>query len=259
MTGRRGAQGVSLLCALALGAVIASSAIAAPTGYTAFTCAKVGVGGKFKAPHCKSSDAGPGEWSHKKITEKIEITTTNVSTAAETTAAAPVKLTAGIGSEIVFQCAKVQGEGTLENKIEGEEMYVEIRGQLHYTECLVIKPVGVGCKVKEGTFITNELTGTTKGQGMDLNIAPTTGTAFVSVTVEGCKILEPLSPVPFVGSFKVRELEASGATFTTTHADVTSQNTFKAFGQKAALESSLTIKSKAASTPISFTTPPYSE
>lgn len=267
MTGRRVALGISVLCALAFGAVAVASASAAPTGYTAFTCEHVAPGtGNFQKPHCLPGDGGIGDYTHHPVTTVTTISVTNANTASETKAAQPSVFKGAIsGVQTTVVCTGLGGSGKLENKINGEEMYVEVTELIiTYTGCTVTAPAGKGCIVKEkgvtgeGVIVTNKLTATTKEQGMDLQISRSGEAVLALIPIEGCAPGPAKGTYPLGGSLKVTEIEASGGTLTTTHAEITTQNTVTLAGQKAGLEGSLTLKGTSGDA-LTVTTPPYSE
>jgi hypothetical protein len=234
-----------VLCALALSAFAAPSAFAVTTGYTAFTCKNVGTGnGTRSDAHCLTETPG-GAWTHKSFTKATDLTATNEGTAAGTTAKAPSILEGKAAGVITaIECSTVMGNGTMSNKAAGEEMYIHGEGTLNYSGCIVTKPVGKSCVVKEGKVNTNPLTATTEKQGMDLKFQPKEGETFAEITIEKCTVAGLNNTFPVTGSLKVEEIETQGATASTTHEKITKQETLKFAGQNAGLSGSLTFKGK---------------
>jgi hypothetical protein len=259
MSARKTTIGIVLVGALAFSVLVAASASAAPTGYTAFTCKKVESGGTFTKAHCRKADAGSGAYAHVGFAEKTSITFTNAGTATETTTAQPAFLKSTIlGVKLGISCTTVSGTGTIENGKEGEEMFVGIAGIITYSGCTVTEPAGKGCVVKGGSLTTKELSATTKGKGMNLEFIPKSGTTFVEITIEGCSVSALNGTFAVSGSLTVPEIEASGATLSTTEAQVTEAGTLKWGGNKAGLEGSVTVKgpSGAGISMTTVTTPP---
>ena len=242
MSKRKTALGIAVLFALALSAFAAPGASAATSGTTAFTCVK--GKGVLNGAHCLGTSGG--EYGHVAI--KQDETTTGTATNEETAANAGGESTkaaksatlkgALAGVETELTCAEVHGEGTFENKLEGEVHYATAEGKLHYTKCEVKKP-NKKCKVKGETVTTEQLFGSTKGQGMAAKIEPKVGTKFADITIEGCEIESLNNTFPVSGSLVA---QISGATLTATHAEITTQNTLKFGGVKAGLEGALTLK-----------------
>jgi len=237
----KAAAGVAVLCALALSAVAASSASA--KGLTAFTCV-TDPSGTLKGDHCLTEGSGSPA-KHVKFTEKTTGIATNANTASETTAARKSILKgtlSGVASEI--ECTGVTGEGTIENKTtvpETGEMYVHVIGKLKYTGCKMLKPAG--CTVAT-ELETNQLTGTTEGiqtaEGPHTGlIKPAGETPFIEIKTTGCTNEGLNQTYPVTGSLKGI---LTGATVTSAHNDITTQNTLKFGGQKAGLDGALTLK-----------------
>lgn len=270
MTGRRAILGLCMLCALAFSAVAAQSA-SAITGTTAFTCKGVTPGtGKFKAAHCKPTDAGTGNFEHVAVAENTttDITGTNEKTGPETKTSSITRLHSVIsGVEVELSATGVHGEGTMVNKKTAEgEHFAEGSGQIHYTGVEVTKPAGKGCKAYskkpseggvEKTITTNVLSATTKGQGDRLQFNPPAGGIFVEFYVEGCTIAALNGPYKVEGSIKGTP---NGATTVFERAETTAQGTLKLRGQNAGIEGELTISGKDTAlgdpefTPLSVTT-----
>ncbi|HET7446312.1 MAG TPA: hypothetical protein VFJ57_16820 [Solirubrobacterales bacterium] len=259
MTKRRTAVGLAVLFALALSAFAAASASA--KGTTAFTCV-TDPNGTLKGDHCLTT--GSGEKSKHVAIPHNETTTgtaTNENTTEETKAARSAILhgnISGVATEVT--CPKVHGEGTFENRTtEPEtkgEMYAHAEGKLHYTECVVKKPEGKGCKVaNEGTITTEQLTGTTEGQGDAALIKPKVGETFTEIKIEGCSIPALNNTFPVKGAVKA---EINGATLLSQGSVTTTEKTLKFGGNPAGLDGALTLKahSKAGeeTNPLSATT-----
>lgn len=195
MIGRRGAVGLSLLCALAFCAFGAASA-SAVNGTTAFTCVFEGGKEDFSDAHCDNKVGG--KYGHvaieKDVTTAVHVT--NEKTASSTTAHTPafLKSVAG-GIEVTLSCTKVDGkEAWIENKttvVEGKEkMEVIGGGNVSYTECKATKPVNKEippkevCKVKE-PIITNATTETfVNGEEMGVKNKPPAGENFTELVLE---------------------------------------------------------------------------
>ncbi|HET7444807.1 MAG TPA: hypothetical protein VFJ57_09135 [Solirubrobacterales bacterium] len=255
MKKRTHAVGIAALFALALGAFGIAGVSAAAT--RPYTCVKDPTGTFFGA-HCLTSGSGE-KYKHVEIPANTQTTytLTNANTAEETKAArsAILKTTvAGVSLEIT--CATVHGEGTLENKTVGEEMFAHAVGTFHLTGCEVKQPAGKLCKVAGETIKTEQLTGTSQGQGDAITFKPSgEGSKFTEIKIEGCSIAALNNTYPVTGSLKD---PASGGTVTINHAEATTQATLKFGGQKAGIDGALTIKahSKAGeeTVPISGTT-----
>ncbi|HET7443601.1 MAG TPA: hypothetical protein VFJ57_02980 [Solirubrobacterales bacterium] len=256
MYSRKAALGIAILAVLGLSALAASGATA--SGATTFTCV-TDPSGTLIGDHCLTS--GTGEKSKHVAIEPNTTTTstlTNANTAEETKAAksATLKATlAGVNTEIT--CSEIHGEGTVENRTTGEEMFGHGELKIHFTGCEVKAPAGKGCKVPEGTITTNQLTSRTVGSGATGKISPKEGTTFTEIKLEGCSIAFLNNTFPVTGSL---EAKTNGATITLTHAEATTQNTLKFGGQKAGIEFAVTTKahSKAGEEthPLSYTATP---
>lgn len=244
MIGRRSVIGIAVLCALALSAIVASSASA--SNATAWTCAKAAGGVGFNAAHCTTADVVSSGATYKHVeippNTATEVSATNERTAEKTTLHSPAILEGTISGVITaIKCTKVAGMGTLTNKEEPVgEMIAHVKGTLTYTECEVTKPVGKECLVKEGKITTNELTGKTLSS-TEAVIEPVTAPNFTGITIEHCTTVGLNNTFQVTGSLKA---SLSGATITSTHAAVTTQNTLKFGGQKAGLQGALTLGMK---------------
>jgi len=234
MIGRRSIIGIAVLCAAAFSAIAVANASAAQR---AWSCQNIGV--SYKDPHCTTFVGTGGSFSRINNIENgkaTKITGTNAKTASETTAAAPSILKGALsGVETELQCTGLSGTGELTNA----EASVSGTGVITYTGCSVTKPSGKGCKVNEAKVVTKKLAATTVGQAANnLKFTPNEGTEFASIKIESCSNEALNNTFPVTGSLVAT---TSGATTTTTHAGITTQNTLKFGGVKAGLEGSLTI------------------
>src|ERR1700761_419337 len=193
MTTRKSVLGLSLFCALLVCAFTAVSASAnAPEkeGTTLFTCKKGQTG--FSDEHCTPAGAGGTAFGHvlSPIGTKTEVTGSNEKTKNTTKEATPAVLTSIVGGvEVEIVCAKVTSTGEVVNEEmateEKRHTIVDSNGVMIYSGCTVPKPAGQECKIKEGKITTNPLKSIS--EGMARIITPTTGTSFVTITIEGCK------------------------------------------------------------------------
>ncbi|HET7444811.1 MAG TPA: hypothetical protein VFJ57_09155 [Solirubrobacterales bacterium] len=187
-------------------------------------CLKTGFGLKAKHVEIKEGEETTG-------------TVTNFNTTAETIAGQSAILTgalAGVATEI--SCWEVHGQGTFENKTELTEMLAHLDGFLHLTNCVVKKPSEKGCKIPEETITTQQLTARTTSAASG-EVKPKEGTKIADIKIEGCSIPGLNNTFPVTGALKV---QISGATWTSTESQVTTDNTLKFGGVKAGLESALT-------------------
>jgi hypothetical protein len=261
---RKAVGALSLLFALLFCAFIAQSALAAPAkNTTAFTC--VEGSGDFSDAHCDNQvPKGTGKFKHSGLALKIitHVSLTNAKTANNTTEAAPtiIKSTIfGVKNEIT--CKTVTGEGELSN--EETEKGLHIPRFLIYkpelSSCVVNKPAGFGCKVKEP--IQFKLTGEgVEGLGagkneMGLEFKPSEGETFGEFTIEGCFVkgtfkftgtaIQTGTPSP------TEEFSGSTGVFT----NAMTKETLKLAGNPAEISSSTTLTMSGGGNPISFTTP----
>jgi hypothetical protein len=265
MKRRRAVIGLTMLCAIAMSALLASGASAATSGTTAFTCKSgFGAAGKFTDAHCLN--AGAGDFKHVgiKAAEVTEITGTSAKTASSTTLDQPSVLEGTLSGIITaIECKKVNGTGTMENVLEGEVHFAKGGGVLNYTECAVTKPAGRECKVKGNAVTTNTLTATTKGAGDLLEfIGEGAGKSFAPIVIENCKENKPPNlTYPVTGTVKI---PPSGATLSSTIAETKAQGTLIFGGGPSGLSGSLTLSGRKAGaggafTPLTVTTPPFTE
>ncbi|MGD9736671.1 MAG: hypothetical protein AB7V58_13880 [Solirubrobacterales bacterium] len=228
---------LAVMCALAAGALAAANASAEQRAYT---CSTGAVAEEFTDEHCLNK-TGSGEYGHTLISEEeAEFTLSNAKTAESTTAAAVSKLASTVSGVVTeVQCTSLSGEGQLTNA----ESSVTGTGVIEYTGCTVTKPSGKGCVVKGGEITTNEVKGTTAGQAeAKIKFTPNSGETFASITIEGCSIGSLNNTFPLAGSLIA---DVNGATITSTHAGITSQNTLKFGGTKAGIEGAMTISAGA--------------
>jgi hypothetical protein len=141
---------------------------------------KEGVG-SYTGSNCETESEG-GKFHTVKATAPVtrETTPTSTFTLASTVG----------GVNVSIECKKLTGTGVGFNEtVEGlnQALGKEISWQLG--ECAVLKPSGMGCKVKAGSIETNSLKSTTymisetvTGQ----KYTPAAGTVLASVTIEGC-------------------------------------------------------------------------
>jgi hypothetical protein len=285
MIGRRAIVGLSLLSALLFCAIAASSASAATSGTTAFTCVENPEGkGDFVDPHCTTPEPNKeGAYTHKAISKNPTFFTlsNNPSTITSTEAnhATLKGVLGGIASEIT--CATVHGHGTLENKLSGEAHSVVGSGIVEYTNCTMPKPVTAEvppkerCKVKEP--IKFEATSTTKEKGAEMGVlfSPKEGKTFVKLAFEngpggGCPVAG--KEVAVTGSAEATPSgtsEGRGATlvFTKemtkgTKCETAEQTGVCLGGQVAEFTSTIVFQMTAttegsAENPITLTTPPF--
>jgi hypothetical protein len=252
---RRAILGILTLCALVVGAIGGQSAAAATKGTTGFTCVK--GAGTLKGEHCLTTGSASATFGHVAILENTstEGITTNANTAAETTAAAPAILKVTIaGTPLELKATGASGTGVGENKKAASgEHYGAGTGFTTYTGVTVVKPAEKGCDVYEdnagvegtkGTIKTNELKGTTEGQGDFGKLEPASGTTFAAffLTCTNPEIPEALKGTWTVtGSVKC---PITGATVVCNHEEVTTQNTLKAKGSKAGVSVSTTASAR---------------
>ncbi|HET7443646.1 MAG TPA: hypothetical protein VFJ57_03215 [Solirubrobacterales bacterium] len=257
MSRAKSVLGIAVLCALALSAFGASSASA--VGTTAHTCVK-DSGGSLFGPHCLATSSGNTEkFKHVEIpTDKTTtITGNNTNTAPETKGSrASILKGALAGVETAITCTEAGGSGWVENKTSEGEMYILAEGKIEYKGCTVTAPAGKGCNVAGGAVTTNQIVGTSLGQGMAIKISPKEeGGKFAEITIKECSIAALNNTFPVTGFLKANT--ENGATLTSTHAEITGQNTLKFGGVKAGLDGALTIEGHEAGEethPLSSTT-----
>jgi hypothetical protein len=259
--------GLCMLCAL-LASAFAAQGVSASKGTTAFTCVNA-VGAKDRVgAHCLAE--GTPDFGHVAIAQNTttEIEGTANNTGTNTVGAKPTRLKmtiAGVATELV--ATTLSGEGWMENKVDAGtgEHYAIAHGTITYTNVEVAKPAGLGCKAyttnedttigTEGLVHTTPLKGSTKAEGENVKIEPTTeGGAFAHFIIENCK--PPVNGLngPYTMSGSVT-CPTNGATINCEHAAITTQNTLKLNGAiKMGIEGSLTLKNSTSETPLSGTT-----
>jgi hypothetical protein len=241
MIGRRFAIGIAVACALLVSAFAASGASAAAW----VTCRPTGF--QFGDAHCVNAGTG---FQHVPIpTGEITLATfTNVSTAVATTAASPWKLRGKIsGMEIAAECTEVSGSGSIENTTES---VADAAVTFEYAGCTVTKPAGKGCVVSGGKFASEAISVTTEGQEAGtLEISPKSGTILAEIKIESCSATGLNNTYPISGRIRVAP---AGATWGTTHEQLTASNTLKFAGSNAGIESAVTMR-MAGGNPISLT------
>lgn len=251
MTGPRAAIGLSLLCALLLGAIAAPGANA--KGTTVFACEKVESGAQFKDEHCTEMSTGVG-WTHKEISAgtEINITGTNESTAAATKAVTEVVLTATVsGFNAEIACEKLKMTGILMNKASPALTVTGEKLGLTLTACATRGEwQELGCKVKGAEIKVTNASSTNEEGSMELEIKPETGKPFATIALEGCSASELNKSYELTGTFRMRP---EGATLTTTAA---STKGLQLAGQQASLTSRATLRAKgfAGQSSLAFTT-----
>jgi hypothetical protein len=262
-----------MLCALAFSAFAAQGASAATEGLTLFTCKKNATnptGERFKGEHCRDVDTSvTGEWTHEAIAENTttEITgTSEVSKLKSTISGIETELQSPVSHilpevEVKPEVIEKSWVTNAKDPVTGEH-YFHGEAWVEYTEVVVEKPAGKGCKVKGGAIRTNKLKFSSKGlKEHTVLFEPLAGPTgvFAEFTVEGCSISA------LNGIYEVKgtvEGTVDGATLNFTHPTTTAQGKLTLRGQKAGFESSATVKGtdKAAGdktdTPLSATTVP---
>jgi hypothetical protein len=261
MIGRRTIAVLSLLCALALCATAASSAVAAK-GTTAFLCEQVGTGAEFKDAHCKESQAGGSGFKHTAIApgSAIAIEITNEKTKNSTIEATPAKMLVSTSSFIVeIECTGVSGSGTLENQATSP-MQTEGKVTGKYTGCTVPKPAGK-CKVQGGE-IAFEAKASTQiisetPEEMAIKVEPAVGMSFGTVTLEnqGANVCPFAGSGPLTGSYSgTQNGEPNGKGATLTVLPESSMSPLKYRGASVLLSQVITVRKTIGGSAIDFTT-----
>ena len=226
--------GIRTKIVLALLAVTALSGIAAgtssATSTTAFTCAGTSGGGGFSDSHCVNKVTDGASFFHSGFTGSTALTVTNAGT--------PATFKANIfGVETSFVCTTVTGTGTIEN-FPGSltvEMSAKGTGELTFSGCSFEQIPG--CTISGGSFTTKPLSFGTAGT-MTMTVFPTTGTVLAEVAVDGCGSPSLNRTWLIEGTVT---FAPHGTTLTSTHAEVTGQNSLTLDGHKAGLTSSFVI------------------
>jgi hypothetical protein len=241
MIGRKSAIGISVACALLVSVFAASDA----SGAAWVTCQPGGF--QFGDAHCVNAGTG---FQHIPIpTGQITLATfTNVSTAVATTAASPWKLRGTVGGmEIGAECTEVSGSGSIENTTES---VANASVRFEYAGCTVTKPAGKGCVISGGKFSSEGISVTTEGlEAGTLEISPESGTVLAEVKIESCSAKGLNNTYPISGRIRVAP---AGATWGTTHEEVTAANTLRFAGSNAGIESAVTMRMREGN-PISLT------
>jgi hypothetical protein len=234
----RSATYLSVGFVLLLALLVASSA----SGATWQTCKPGGTG--FGDAHCTTTGTAFGQ---EAVTPSVGTATTwtNTKTASGTTASTPMKLrgvTAAV--EVEVECTGATGSGKVENT---SGTTATASTTIEYTGCTVPKPSG--CKVVGGKITTEPLTATTLGQPAGtVKITPTAGTKIATLSLETCVPNVLNHSFPLTGSYSAT---VTGATWTTTHAEVTSQAALLLGGTKWGIAEALT-PSMTSGNPISL-------
>jgi hypothetical protein len=214
MTGRRTIVGLSLLCALFVCAISASSASA---GTTAFTCVPVPSGAQFTDEHCLTKGTGKG-FIHEEIT--VGTTTEITSTNDKTGTPEPAVLHSILGGiEFTIDSEEVHATGSCKNELaaDGVTMQNHCKKVFVTYKKLKVTPESLKCEVITGQIKTEELTSVTRqtvtGKGPGVNFTPQApATVFAKFTLgpkATCKLGEPTIEVKGNAVGKI-----SGATLT---------------------------------------------
>jgi hypothetical protein len=273
MTGRSAVIGVWMLSALLISALAAQTAVAIPTGTTAFTCKSVASGAQFSDAHCKTGVGGGAGYAHTEIAEN---TTTEIGGNNQTTPGEKfvvMKFAATIaGAPFEIQATGVGVSGKITNMVDSATNEHTANGAAVFNlgGVTVTKPVDPNCRVKtdklpgkevgaEGEIDSRLLRTTTASQGDALKFEPNEGTVLASFWVDGCGNALLNKTYDLTGSFKSTSI-ISGATVNFNHGEVTTQNTLKLGGQKAGIDGTITLTGEDpeivgdSSRPLSFTT-----
>jgi hypothetical protein len=255
---------LSLLFALLFCAFVAQSALAAPAkNTTAFTC--VEGSGDFSDAHCDNQvPKGTGKFKHSGLALKIitHVSLTNAKTANNTTEAAPTIIKGTIfGVKSEFTCKTITGEGELSNDESENGLHIPrfLIFKAELSSCVVNKPAGFGCKVKEP--IQFELTGEgVEGLGpekntMGLEFKPTEGEIFSSVVIEGCFLKGTFNITGTAIGTGTGSPSAKFSGATNVFTNEMTKETLKLGGNPAEISSSTTLTMSGGGNPISFTTP----
>jgi hypothetical protein len=255
MSARRAVLALAMMSALIASAISVSSASAATSGTTAFTCTKQAPKKPFSDEHCLTRPGGTANtFGHVAIAEGTEtaITGSNAKTANSTTAAAPAVLNlfwSTIPEEV--KCTGVTSTGTLRNQLLGKDHHIAGTGiVITYTGCTMPLPAGQDCEIVGGTIKTNSLKATSNGSGVVFEPA-TAGTAFVNINTTHCKNTALNGSFPITGTVTAIP---NGATLEVTKA--TSESTLKFAGGNAILQQIVTLRMKEGS-PIVATKAPF--
>ena len=238
MKRRKAVIGLSILCALALGAFVASGASAQEV----FTCAKNGGKKDFGAgdTHCSKGHVaeGTGEYGHVAFTGKTATSVVNEGN---------FKLKSKVaGLEIVFQATSIEGNGKIENVAKN----ISAIGFLIFKNVTVTVPAKSGCEVESipatvGEVATKEvihskeLATVNMGLTNEIGFQPSEGKTLAEYTVKKCTNNEFNGTYELEGAFRGL---TSGSTIAFTHANTTAEGALFLSGQHAGVEGSLTFK-----------------
>jgi hypothetical protein len=225
-------------------------------GTTGFTCKAGGVSTPlFSDAHCTQQSAGGG-FGHVVIANGLQTAAsfTNAATASETKAATPFKVKGTTSKgEVEFSCTTATGPALLENGEAAGSMSMKGLLILTATGCTTTKPKG--CVLQGGKFETKELSFSTLGQPMGVQIEPTAGATFAEFVLEKCTTEIQNGTYAITGFWTVTP---SGATWNSTHLASTEANSLHSGTGKLGIESSLTLKGRKLTeefeTPIAPTT-----
>lgn len=251
MTRRGTVVGLSLLCALALCAIAASSAMAVQ-GTTAFKCVHVGKAATFEDEHCTEGSGVPGGegFVHQEIPEDevLDATATNVVTGT----AIPAKFKTTIaGVEVELQAKSFHSckETSIANVRDEKEQMV-IGGDYcgEFTKVTVTKPVekctvaGNAVKLSEGFYEGRVLKGG-EIEEMWFEFRPPQGEPFATFELLGAAC--PFKNMKFSvegiaadANVMTKELPLDGATLNFTTKET--EKYLEVEGKKAAFEGTFT-------------------
>jgi hypothetical protein len=192
MTRRRSVVGLTVLCALVLGAVAAQAAHA-ERGQTAFTCASTTDGGLgFSDAHCDDAVSTGATFEHTTIAAGTEtlVTSTNAATNGGTSEATPavLALTGALHGlkGVTVTCQKVAGKSSMENVAGNANGVMEAKGEIvavNFTECITNPPA---CTVEEPIEVEARAHTVETADGMGLKFEPLVGAnEFTDLTFHG--------------------------------------------------------------------------
>ncbi len=235
MRGCNAIVGVGLLGALLLSALSATGAAAEDRAYT---CTKAAPVKEYTDAHCVAK-AGSA-FGYVLINQGADPTIlgSDEKTAVGTMAAAVWTLRGTLtGAPTEVQCKAIEMHGTLNNAAKS----VSGTGTIQFNGCTVTAPFAKNCMVVGGSFISNKVAFTTISQAAgNLRFEQAAGEPRLgTIPIKGCEGNQPpANNYSITGKFTA---SASGATFTTTQNDVTTQNELKWGSVKAGIESSMTM------------------
>jgi len=263
MIGRRSSIALCMLqCALAVSAIAAANAWAAPGGTTGFTCISVAQGAEttkgFKDEHCKepvgngTSGGTQVKFEHLAWAGEgnTELQATNEKTPGQGSEVFTLKSTIG-GMDLIIDATGVElvNTPTMMNHLEGEEHEATGTAKIKLTGITVTSPLN--CTIAE-PVTTTQLVANTGFHGMAVKFEPAAGTLIAEFTLEGAKCPEPFKGLKkVVGSILSTSIE--GATVKFTHENTTEQGTLRigsAAGPRAGINGLVTFKSRANNTEV---------